>query len=601
MLYICKILLFIFIGLLYSCSDVTSPQDRNEQTQIDVQVADINLGEMLPGAYFVVNAQGLLTGATITVTLLIADRLFILENQLLDNGQLEVRMDLNEIQKLGSGLMQGVLQIDVVLDQAQGRGEAQITFALLNALIPQLLNISTWTSPSTVRTLEGNGFLKRGEGRSILVLDGFINRMNGQSMSLTIEINITEVSLDRRTGFWMTNPEHWGLSPGIFMGQAYIINRTHLGDFSNQPIQVSLEYLKPQVTNFGQLEVSRGQNLDLFGYGFVGEQSGYFTTATFTGVLNVDHLGQSQSFTDYTLNTLWISGEHLKSYFNPTFVTDNLVCNSSDLGGQSGRLVGEITVSIHNQLESIIGDAMPINLEITGSKQVVYLKFLPAFTDSLRLFGLRNYSAQIIDKILNVVIRDYQGINVEFRLIPPEDYALYSVIEIGGPDPNAQSLFGLDNTAGLDICNQRLDDYLAGKNADSGGSFGGVFVESFLRLSPTLGDSSLSDPLFDELFLPVIRTPAQIDETQNRMQIITQAIQALGHLVGNTLSHELGHSLGLPVDPGCGEYHNSPGELQIMDCGKDRPFLERAGLDPRGFATWTIANRQYLEQILPLR
>ena len=93
--------------------------------------------------------------------------------------------------------------------------------------------------------------------------------------------------------------------------------------------------------------------------------------------------------------------------------------------------------------------------------------------------------------------------------------------------------------------------------------------------------------------------PAKLTEQGARYEVVSRAIGVLGHLVGNTLSHELGHSLGLPVYPGCGQYHNAPGELQMMDCGQDRPFVERAGLDPRGFATWTPENREYLENILP--
>jgi hypothetical protein len=92
-----------------------------------------------------------------------------------------------------------------------------------------------------------------------------------------------------------------------------------------------------------------------------------------------------------------------------------------------------------------------------------------------------------------------------------------------------------------------------------------------------------------------------VGESGVRAEQITRAVRMLGHLIGNTLSHEIGHSLGLPMYPGCGQYHNAPGELQIMDCGRDRPFLERAGLDPRGPARWTEENRQYLERILPLR
>ncbi|MEZ4465309.1 MAG: hypothetical protein R3F43_12710 [bacterium] len=82
---------------------------------------------------------------------------------------------------------------------------------------------------------------------------------------------------------------------------------------------------------------------------------------------------------------------------------------------------------------------------------------------------------------------------------------------------------------------------------------------------------------------------------------IERAIRTLGNLVGNTATHEIGHSLGLPVAPGCGQYHNAPGDRQIMDCGSDRPFAERAELEPGSQAEFTPENRAYLERILPLR
>ena len=592
--------LLMIIFCVIACSTATPQGDRQGLNQIDVQVQALQLGSILPGAYFIVEAQGLLTGADITTELILDQQSITLENQLLTNGQLQVRMAIDPLLAMPEGNKEGILRLRVSLDQASGEADIPITFELRTTLAPVLVQMDPWSAPSTARALSGSLFLKEGEGESLLLLNGEIQRTQGDRQPLNLEIPLLQVTEDRNQAQWIAQPQVWGLSSGRVIAQAMVINRAHGGELRSPILNVELDYLPPQIISLGQTQISRGENLDLFGYGFVGQDSGYFTTVTFNGEFVRHDNQQTQVFQEYNLNTTWISGEHLTSYFNPMLNTDHQACSSNDLGGAQGTLSGELMVNIHSTSESAQGEIMPIDLKITGSKQVVYLNFLPAFTDSLRLFGLRNYSANIIDQVLQVVHRDYQGLNVEFRLSPPQDFSLYSVIEIGGPDPNSQSLFGLDNTTGLDTCNQRLDDYLAGVNADSGGLFGGVFVESFLRLSPTLGDSMLADPLFDEIFLPVIRTPAQVNEAADRMQVITLAIEVLGNLVGNTLSHELGHSLGLPVDPGCGSYHNAPGELQIMDCGQDRPFIERAGLDPRGYATWTSANRLYLETILPM-
>ena len=94
--------------------------------------------------------------------------------------------------------------------------------------------------------------------------------------------------------------------------------------------------------------------------------------------------------------------------------------------------------------------------------------------------------------------------------------------------------------------------------------------------------------------------PKEAFETLGLGDVIRRAIHTLGNLVGNTATHEIGHSLGLPRAPECGAYHNAAGDRQIMDCGADRPFEERAELTPGSNAVWTPENRRYLEEILPL-
>ena len=253
--------------------------------------------------------------------------------------------------------------------------------------------------------------------------------------------------------------------------------------------------------------------------------------------------------------------------------------------------------------QQIDGTPSPLVFEVLPTRQVVHLKFLPAFTDSLRLFGLRNVSGPVKDRVFEVIRRDYAGFNLVVQAQAPTDFLEYSTVEIGGPDPNAQGLFGLDNTTGLDTCNTRLDDNLAGQNADSNGAFGGVFVESFRQLSPRVGDNPLASPIFDEIFDPVVNVPVTSDEFPGgaRDAVVERAIRTLGNLIGNTITHEIGHSLGLTRVPGCGQYHNPPGPRQIMDCGADRPFAERAEVEPDSNGMWLEGNRIYLEQILPLQ
>ena len=79
-----------------------------------------------------------------------------------------------------------------------------------------------------------------------------------------------------------------------------------------------------------------------------------------------------------------------------------------------------------------------------------------------------------------------------------------------------------------------------------------------------------------------------------------EAVRVLGSIAGNTLVHELGHSLGLAVVTGAEDrFHNAGDESGLsMNPGGFRPFEERAELDDQGPATWAGGDRAYLDESL---
>jgi hypothetical protein len=566
-----------------------------------VSLAPVEAGVLLPGGYFEVNGDGFLEDATLTLQLTLNGATHTLEHRRRPDGALEARWPIPLGLASPQARAQGTLSVEVTLNEARGAASAPWTADLARELAPQLDALSPSAAPQTPRPVSAQRLLRDGEGASLLLLRGALTPdPNTGSPPRVIEVTVplSRISTDRTSGDWLPAPSEWGLSPGLFEGEARLINQGHAATIEGALTPARFSYSPPSITALSKTAISRGELLTLKGEGFVGGEAGGFTTVTFRGTFEpYNTLEAPTSWASLSLPVEWASGDTLTLFLSPQL---DERCGGEELGARSGVLLGELWVTTSLGQEVVDGPPLPLELEIKPARQVVYVELLPSFVDSLRLFGLRNVSGQVVEAVLRVVERDYEGVNLELRREPPLDFALYSTVQLGGPDPNAQDLFGLDNTTGLDTCNQRLNDNLGGRNADSGNTYGGVFVESFLNLSARRGSSPLADPLFDEIFNPLISAPARVGEEGPRAALISRAINALSNLVGNTMSHELGHSLGLPMYPGCGQYHTAPGELQMMDCGQDRPFLERAGLDPRGFATWTPEDLQYLQKILPI-
>jgi hypothetical protein len=251
------------------------------------------------------------------------------------------------------------------------------------------------------------------------------------------------------------------------------------------------------------------------------------------------------------------------------------------------------------------------------------VRFLRSYAESLRKFGLRAVDEAIRERVMTVVNRDYATINLEARREAVKDFALYSIAEIAGQDPNGLGLLGYDNTPGKDVGNQRLYDRIGGVNAltqeDGFPGYGGVFIESLLLFSPESG-SPLADPNFDAIFDPFrpdrggrpvtaedlsegMPRPTSGEDCPaprgDRPQQIACAIWVLGSLIGTTLSHEIGHSLGLANPYGQGFHNQGSADNRLMDAGAFRPFLERAELRGHGPGRFCDEEYEYLRVILP--
>jgi hypothetical protein len=271
------------------------------------------------------------------------------------------------------------------------------------------------------------------------------------------------------------------------------------------------------------------------------------------------------------------------------------------------------------------GQSSRVSFSLAPMKQVVYLAFQPTYVEGLRDFGLRAVDKKIRERIVTVCNTAYQGVNIEFRAEPPKDFALFEQVELVGVDPNGTGLFGYDNSPGKDNGNLRLYDRLGGVNAltqqDGYPGFGGVFVRSLMGFSkhPAHGVKSVpgADALFDKLYDPfrpdqggdpvhsadLSGSLPEVDGSScpggDRAHQIACAIYVMGNLIGGTLSHEIGHSLGL-ANPYMEGFHNAgDAPNRLMDAGGDRPFVERAVLQGQGPGVFCDDEYAYLRMILP--
>ncbi len=597
-------------GLAQACASGQSGGSTG--TTLDVAVDTVWAETILPGTRAWLHGSGFLNGADVTVSLTGTAAGGAVQLALpalrLDDENVAVDFPADQIGPLGTGDLVGDLEVDVLIGEAQGQAIVPVHFMVAQELTASLTEVPPGAYPQSPLPLRGDGFLQPGEGETVVSLRGqFVRDRDGVAQ----EVGLTEVPLvgspadaptapDRTTASLLIDPSYMGIEPGRFTGEIQVGNRG-LGWSTDMPfVPAQFDLLAPQIDTISPTSASRGQRIEIGGQGFLGGDAGLTFIRLEGEFTPVGGPPRTLPAGGITISPVWTSGTSLAFSMKVHYDAD---CVSSDLGANPGTLIGTATPTITSGDALVEGASQPISFTILPSKQVVWLKFLPAFTDSLRTFGLRNVSGPIQDRIVEILRRDYRGVNIDFRLTEPTDFLDASILEFGGPDPNGQHLFGLDNTPDLDRCNERLADNLAGRDADGAG-YGGIFVESFHQFSPaTAKGNPLADLAFDGifgLFDPTTGQPVETGEYPDgpRSKDIGKAIQTLGNLVGNTATHEMGHSLGLPVAPGCGEYHTGPGPLQIMDCGADRPFRERAELDGQA-ALFNAEDFEYLQSVLP--
>lgn len=584
---------------------------------------------VLPGTQLVVEAEGLVAEsvASYRLTLVgsIGDRGVAIEvpATLEAGGALVASFDrtvdgaLDGAAALEGGFA-GVVELRRDIGGAVAVARAPVVLSFARALTPALVMVADGGAlyPGDRVAIDGAGLLLPGEGTTLLELDGAFTAAPPAGpraiAGLVVPVEASRATGRTRGGFELT-PDLLGVRPGRFEGRARLVNAHLAAEVVASPWQpigpFTLE--PPVIDEVAPRAVSRGQRFTVHGRGLV-PPDGLAEVVTLLVLEGLFTPRRGPATAHYGVDAIIIYPEAHRGNTELDAILPVAIDPDGGLlglGARAGVFEGSVIPLVLSGADAVEGPPLDLELTVTNPRQVVHVQLLPGFADALGEFGLAAERAAVEARILEAVRRDYAGINITFTTERPEDFAEYAVVEVGGRDPNGQGLFGLDNTAGKDVGNLRLDDVIGGFNAETragnNAAYGGIFVAELMAFSPTLSEHELASPRFDAIFGPfapslggVPATPGESGGGGPRAAAVDEAARVLGSLVASTITHEVGHTLGLTaIDRRIHNDGDNPG--WIMDAGRFRPFEERAEIDGAGPEVFSPFNREYLLSVLP--
>jgi hypothetical protein len=616
--------------LLVGCATSTSPDPGLE----GLALTKVAPSTIIPGTKLVVKGASFVESewGEATLRLVGSDDVTVRwPAKFVDFNTMVVEITPQRVNEVGGDLdFSGTAVVDVLAasdGEVYSTDELDVALAFREKLVPTAsVEASGVKFVNDQIEVTGDGFLLGGdEGTTVARLSGCFTPETGGACAPTAELEIEMAPVDplaRDKATFPFSPRVAGIKPGTFTGTVTVVNQQMLQAPAEAPgVAVSYDLVTSQIFTVDPPAASLGQYVFVKGGGFVGGDAGALTELELVGsFLRTGAPGPVQ--VTLTLIPEFVEGRMVRYVIN----TDDQLGQALDLRTDTGRFSGQMTPIVSFGADRVRGVSTTASFELAPVKQVVYLQFQPSYVEGLRDFGLRAVHKQIRDRILEVCKRAYAGVNVDFRLEPPTDFALFENVELVGVDPNNQGLFGYDNTPGKDNGNVRLYDRLGGVNAvtqqDGFAGYGGVFVRSLMGFSKHPGAFAKSVPGADDTF-DAIFDPFRADQDgepitsvdlaggvaaltdgsacpgTDRTSRVACAIYVLGNLVGGTLAHEIGHSLGLanPFNDGFHNLGDAPNRL--MDAGGDRSFLERAELSGEGPAQFCDEEYAYLRMILP--
>jgi len=630
-----RVLIVVCSGLLAAagCARSDTPVDVGlEGLALEAVAPDV----VIPGSTLAIEGDSFVQGEWGTSRLRLTGRAnghdvdVTLAAEFVDYDHMTARVTAELIEEVGGDVDfsgEAVIEVESTEDgRTYTSAPLRVSMQLRRQLTPSPLAVQTGglLFVNDDIAVEGAGFLLGGtEGSTIAIVDGCFRRVGAATCTPVepVEVALTpETPFSRRRATFRFVPAIAGIEPGGFEGEVRLENRPAEGTATRSDASpIGYELITSEIFTINPTAASLGEYVFVEGGGFVGGEAGASTLIRLQGTFTPT--GGAGATVDLLLVPEFVAGRQVRYVMSG----DDQLGHAIDLRQVTGAFVGTATPIVSYRGVEVTGEARAVMLAVAPIEQVVFLDYRPTYVESLRRFGLRAVDAQIRARVLEVVRAAYPAINIDFRDQPVEDFALYEHVEIHGPDPNAMGLFGYDNSPGKDTGNQRLYDRLGGVNAetqeDGYPGYGGVFIESLMGFSlhPALGDPiSGADAAFDAIFDPVrpdggdVVTGADLaaglptvdasscPATERGAQIAC-AVRTMGSLIGTTLAHEIGHSLGLANPYGDGFHDMGDQPDRLMDGGAERSFLERAELQGQGPARFCDEEYAYLREILPSR
>lgn len=668
--------LFALAGLL-ACAPPEAPRVDPDPALLGLALIEVGPRVVVPGSQIVLVGQSFPSPGDGTIAVLLsgdvrvpgsaprrvdvrlrADYVSPTEARVPAAAELFSALGLTEGQIEGNA----TLVVDSAVDlRSHVASPVRVQLRLQQALRPELYGIEYFGAqrvtgelhPNDWIGVRGDGLLLGGaEGQTVAVLSGCFlpdgaSEPCAESGQPVVRAEVPVRPRDpreRASGVFAYAPTIHGIRPGRFQGTLTLENRPPGGtvQVSGNAIPLSVALVRPELAAFSPAAASLGQYVELRGAGFVSGAPGQATVARLVGEFSLEG-SPLRIPVDLEIVVQYLprfpDGPVGRYVLDETDALGQALAPRGGLRGAAGTFTGTATVTLRYGKDSVASKPTPVTLSLLRPKQVVRVRFLPAYQSSLRLFGLRAVDNAVRARVLDVARRDYAGVNIEFREArddepadaPLPDFAQFAEVEIGGSDPNGLGYLGYDNTPGRDSGNARLYDRIGGVNAvtqsDGSPGYGGVFSEQLLGFSAHPGRvekikvPAADSDLFDRVFDPMRpdeggarATPAEAAQVPalssgglcpaapgDRPRQVACAIFVLGSLIGTTMTHELGHSLGLanPNTPS-GSYHNNGTQTgRIMNSGTLRSFTERAELSPAGPAVFCSSDYDYLRRILP--